>query len=347
MTAFEYQLVWQDAPGGAVRMYSLEGEDLRIGRSSRCDLVVIHPEVSRFHARLVWKEGTYWIEDLSSTNGTWLNGQRLEPHKPVALKPGDVIGLGPHVLLRYQPLETGVAPTRSVEALAEEERSFEAAGAGEDLEEAVEDEAEAIWGPAPWVIEAEAQDEARAASEAAAEVDEAAEAVAEAAAEAAEAADDAGEAVAEAVAWDAAPSVEAEPGLVDTPLPAEDDIPSWVQDLEVDDEGADEELVAAWSGAEVSVVEVEAVPPAELAESGAAPPAPRVTPAGPGEAEMEAELEAAAPDAERSSRWHPVLTGCVLGALIAACATSAFLWWVGTSMRWCDFFRWIPGLACP
>ncbi len=343
MAAFEYQLVWQDAPGGAMRVYSLEGEVLRIGRSSRCDLVVLHPEVSRFHARLEWRENAYWIEDLSSTNGTWLNGRRLSPHEPVALRPGDVIGLGPNVLLHYQVLEPGLEATRAVAAQSEP-----AVPAQDDEEEMNE---EAIWGSPPWV--AEAEDAARdAAAEPAAPAQD--EAAAEPAQDAANAhAADAADA-AEEVPWDpaglftAADAEDAAPAPdADAAPPAADDIPSWVQDLDTDDEDADLEM--AWSppDAAAGMAPPEGLLPAEAAESGAAPPAPRATPPRPAPAPPATEETEAEPVAAARSPWRYVLTGCALGAVLAACGATAFLWWVDANQLWCDFFAWVPGLACP
>ncbi|MDR1979100.1 MAG: FHA domain-containing protein [Synergistaceae bacterium] len=49
--------------------------------------------VSRRHARMEFRGGTWRIEDLQSTNGTWVNGKRLEPGQPCPLKAGDVVAL--------------------------------------------------------------------------------------------------------------------------------------------------------------------------------------------------------------------------------------------------------------
>ncbi|HVA50405.1 MAG TPA: FHA domain-containing protein [Pirellulales bacterium] len=62
------------------------------GRDPSCDQVLDDPLVSRRHARLIRSEQGYLIEDLGSTNGTFLNGRRLAEKAPV--QPGDRIGLG-------------------------------------------------------------------------------------------------------------------------------------------------------------------------------------------------------------------------------------------------------------
>jgi pSer/pThr/pTyr-binding forkhead associated (FHA) protein len=65
---------------------------ITIGRSSDCDIVLDSWTVSRHHAR-IRHEGDLWLlEDLSSTNGTGLNGNPVIA--PVALHEGDVITFG-------------------------------------------------------------------------------------------------------------------------------------------------------------------------------------------------------------------------------------------------------------
>jgi pSer/pThr/pTyr-binding forkhead associated (FHA) protein len=49
--------------------------------------------VSRSHARVVYKDGTWGIEDIGSTNGTWLNGRRMENDRLYALRKGDTLML--------------------------------------------------------------------------------------------------------------------------------------------------------------------------------------------------------------------------------------------------------------
>ena len=58
------------------------------------DAVLDHRSVSRRHARLTHREGRLCVEDLNSTNGTRVNGRRLEPFAPRVLAPGDAVALG-------------------------------------------------------------------------------------------------------------------------------------------------------------------------------------------------------------------------------------------------------------
>jgi pSer/pThr/pTyr-binding forkhead associated (FHA) protein len=49
--------------------------------------------VSRCHAKVDFRGGTWWLEDLNSTNGTWINGKRLVSEQPHPLKTGDSVSL--------------------------------------------------------------------------------------------------------------------------------------------------------------------------------------------------------------------------------------------------------------
>jgi pSer/pThr/pTyr-binding forkhead associated (FHA) protein len=64
---------------------------LRIGAGADNDFRVVIGGVSRNHARIVKAEGAYWLEDAGSTNGTFLNGQRVERER---LRHLDVVTLG-------------------------------------------------------------------------------------------------------------------------------------------------------------------------------------------------------------------------------------------------------------
>lgn len=50
--------------------------------------------VSRRHARIYRRDGTCYVEDLDSTNGTFLNGERVTPYLPYAFHDGDVVTFG-------------------------------------------------------------------------------------------------------------------------------------------------------------------------------------------------------------------------------------------------------------
>jgi len=65
--------------------------EVAIGRQD-ADLVVEDPEVSRRHAVLRRSDGSVVVEDLDSTNGTFVNGERI--HSPIAVGPGDQVRVG-------------------------------------------------------------------------------------------------------------------------------------------------------------------------------------------------------------------------------------------------------------
>ncbi len=75
-----------------------------IGRDPLSDILIRDPEVSRNHARLILTEHGYEIQDMGSTNGTFIEGSPLrgEPH---ALNPGELVTLGSNVVMEYQRLE--------------------------------------------------------------------------------------------------------------------------------------------------------------------------------------------------------------------------------------------------
>jgi hypothetical protein len=71
--------------------WSGEPQDLVIGRSSSCDIVVGGLSVSRRHARLIRRDSRWVLQDLASTNGTLINGTRVGRCE---LRPGDHLSLG-------------------------------------------------------------------------------------------------------------------------------------------------------------------------------------------------------------------------------------------------------------
>jgi hypothetical protein len=89
--------------------YPLESAEVVIGRDRGWSIQIEAPGVSRRHARCCSRGDAYLLEDLGSSNGTFLNGQRLT--SPVALENGDRIGLGLSVQLEYQVEQPAVQET--------------------------------------------------------------------------------------------------------------------------------------------------------------------------------------------------------------------------------------------
>ena len=69
----------------------MTGAPIHIGRGAECELVLRDSKVSRRHARLVGRNGALVLTDLGSTNGTMVNGRRVNE---MALGAGDRIELG-------------------------------------------------------------------------------------------------------------------------------------------------------------------------------------------------------------------------------------------------------------
>ncbi len=92
------------AATGPVRTYTLTKPELTIGRFPTCDVILYDPACSREHARLRWTAQGFEIEDLGSTNATFLNGQ---PVKRARVMVGDTIAIGDSTL-RLQPIAAGL-----------------------------------------------------------------------------------------------------------------------------------------------------------------------------------------------------------------------------------------------
>jgi DNA-binding winged helix-turn-helix (wHTH) protein len=94
-------LLWNES-----MMHLAEGENI-LGRSAECSLVIDATTVSRRHARITVARGAASIEDLESTNGTFVNKQPAKA--PIQLKDGDEVSLG-SAALRFRKSDPS-APT--------------------------------------------------------------------------------------------------------------------------------------------------------------------------------------------------------------------------------------------
>lgn len=72
-------------------VYEVTSNPFTIGKSQTCNLVIADKVVSRHHAEVVQYGDKYFIKDLSSTNGTFINGNKLMADTDVELKDGQEI----------------------------------------------------------------------------------------------------------------------------------------------------------------------------------------------------------------------------------------------------------------
>ncbi len=91
------------------KMVALGAGPNTLGRGAQNQIRLPELSISRNHATvMVDPGGLVWLTDLGSTNGTFVNGCRLEPHQTVGLRDGDRVGLGPDrmfKLIRTDPLD--------------------------------------------------------------------------------------------------------------------------------------------------------------------------------------------------------------------------------------------------
>ena len=82
--------------GGAERREVFEGSEVSVGRVRGNDLVLSKGNVSKRHARLTQKDGRFVVVDQNSTNGTYVNRQRIV--QATIVREGDRIYIGDFVL---------------------------------------------------------------------------------------------------------------------------------------------------------------------------------------------------------------------------------------------------------
>ena len=70
--------------------------DVTIGRAPECVVSVDDEFASNLHSKIYQAEGRYYVEDLGSTNGTYVNGRRI--HYPTELRNGDRVKIGRTVM---------------------------------------------------------------------------------------------------------------------------------------------------------------------------------------------------------------------------------------------------------
>jgi hypothetical protein len=77
---------------GKGQSHSFDGDQMQIGRAEACQIRLDDTYASQFHARIYQRDGSWFVEDLGSTNGTYLNQRRLTA--PAEIRAGDKLRIG-------------------------------------------------------------------------------------------------------------------------------------------------------------------------------------------------------------------------------------------------------------
>jgi hypothetical protein len=90
--------LWVETEGESVPLH-FGGQVIAIGRDPMCDMILDDGTVSAQHARLSYRQSQWWLEDLHSTNGTFLNQEAVL--EPIVITSGDELRCG-QVILRLK-----------------------------------------------------------------------------------------------------------------------------------------------------------------------------------------------------------------------------------------------------
>ena len=99
MVAPSFQLTMRSGPTPG-KTFPLEREEIHLGRDLANEIAISDPEISRRHARFFLRDENIYVEDLGSTNGTFLNGERIST--PQQLRSGDVITFGENIVVVFE-----------------------------------------------------------------------------------------------------------------------------------------------------------------------------------------------------------------------------------------------------
>ncbi len=126
MASSSFRFVIKTGPNPGM-VFELSKDVLLIGRDVTNDIVIGDAEISRQHARLTRTPGGHVLEDLGSTNGSFVNGERLMA--PRVLNPGDLVGMGENVTMTFDAIAPEAAATVASPADEPEAAALSPAGA--------------------------------------------------------------------------------------------------------------------------------------------------------------------------------------------------------------------------
>lgn len=112
-----HQVNGQLVPSGGGDVIPLIREELIVGRLDSCDIPLRFPNVSKKHCRLRFEKGFWYIEDMGSTNGVKVNGNRVQKK---LLHPGDTITIAK----RTYTIEYEEPVGRALEEILEDEEDI-------------------------------------------------------------------------------------------------------------------------------------------------------------------------------------------------------------------------------
>src|ERR1700734_3036022 len=103
--------------GGAERKETFDKSEINVGRVQGNDLMLPKGNVSKHHARLLFRDGRFIVTDLKSTNGTYVNGRKIS--QATIVREGDKIYVGDFVMRLETPAaQAGSSPDGSYAPLA-------------------------------------------------------------------------------------------------------------------------------------------------------------------------------------------------------------------------------------
>jgi pilus assembly protein CpaF len=127
-------LVTLEEKGGGTEQIEFEKNEITIGRLDGNDIVLAKGNVSKYHSKIVSKDGKCIVVDMKSTNGTFVNGKKIAA--PQVVKPSDKIYIGDYII-NVEPLAeqsmTRTAPPE--EEYYEEEQGYDEGQQEEAYEE--------------------------------------------------------------------------------------------------------------------------------------------------------------------------------------------------------------------
>lgn len=108
------KLILRSDNGETVQDYLLDKPEIVIGRGANCDIVLSKDKLtSRRHAIVRYENGSYILRDGGSSNGTFVNGQKIEASDARVLQNGDHIGIGEYELV-FSPANVSAMPPTDI-----------------------------------------------------------------------------------------------------------------------------------------------------------------------------------------------------------------------------------------